>query len=132
MEYTILRNKHILVVEDNSISQMLVKHAISKFDALVDIADDGTKAIELAKINNYDLVLMDIFMPELDGYQTTEIIRNELKLNMPIIAMTALAIKGEQDKCFDVGMNGYIPKPFTTDILYNEIKKVLNIEEVVA
>jgi len=132
MNLSLLNNINILIVEDNLINQMLVKHALSKLNTVADIAETGTQALELMKTKGYDIILMDIFMPELDGYQTTEIIRNELKLNIPIIAMTALAIKGEQDKCFALGMNGYIPKPFTSDILYNELKRVIELEKAIA
>ena len=105
MNLSLLNNINILIVEDNLINQMLVKHALSKLNTVADIAETGTQALELMKTKSYDIILMDIFMPELDGYQTTEIIRNELKLNIPIIAMTALAIKGEQDKCFALCSN---------------------------
>ncbi|MBX2930940.1 MAG: response regulator [Chitinophagaceae bacterium] len=125
MNLSLLNNKYFLIVEDNAINQMLVKHAIAQFNALADIAETGTQALELMKTKQYDIILMDIYMPELDGYQTTEIIRNELKSNIPIIAMTALTIKGEEDKCLALGMNGYIPKPFNADILYNTLLKVL-------
>jgi CheY-like chemotaxis protein len=68
---------------------------------------------------------MDIHMPELDGYQTTEIIRNELKLQTPILAMTALAMAGEVEKCMTVGMNGSVPKPFTLENLDAALSKFI-------
>lgn len=128
----IFSGKNILIVEDNAINQMLVKYAFANTGVNTSVADNGIKALELMKSNTYDVILMDIYMPELDGYQTTEIIRNELHSTIPIIAMTALSMKSEEEKCISNGMNGYIPKPFTTDILFNELKRVLDFSESLA
>ena len=111
-----LAGKHILLVEDNAINQMLVKYTLSSSGADIDICDTGTKALEKLHHNSYDFILMDIHMPELDGYQTTAIIRNEMKLQTPILAMTA-SIGVEIEKCMMVGMNGSVPKPFTLESL---------------
>lgn len=132
MNHAILAEKRILVVEDNSINQMLVKHTLLKSGASVEIANNGTHALTFIEKNTYDIILMDLFMPELDGYQTTKIIREELHLNIPIVAMTALAIKGEEEKCFALGMNGYVSKPFTFESLCNEITRVLNLTVEIA
>jgi len=130
MNLNLLTGKNILVVEDNSINQMLVKHVLSKSGVnAIHIASNGTIALEFLQTNTYDVILMDIHMPELDGYQTTEIIRNELQLTVPIVAMTALAIKGEDSKCIALGMNGYVSKPFTIESLYNELERVLKLSE---
>ena len=130
MNLNLLIGKTILVVEDNSINQMLVKHVLSKSGVTaIHIANHGTEALEFIKENTYDVILMDIHMPELDGYQTTQIIRNELHLSVPIIAMTALAIKGEDSRCISIGMDGYVSKPFTIQSLYNELERVLNQAE---
>ncbi len=130
MELSVLSGKKILVVEDNSINQMLVRYTLSKSGALIDIADNGSLALLQIKDHTYDVILMDIHMPELDGYQTTQIIRNELHLNIPIIAMTALAIKGEETKCIGLGMNGYVSKPFTTESLCGELIRVLKMPSI--
>ncbi len=122
----ILHDKNVLVVDDNLINQMVVKHTLMKLGAKTDIAGDGEEAIVLFKKHKYDLVLMDIQMPLLDGYDTTRYIRNQLNSSVPIIAMTAFALKGEDDKCFECGMNGYVSKPFTLESLYNAISKVFN------
>jgi CheY-like chemotaxis protein/HPt (histidine-containing phosphotransfer) domain-containing protein len=124
-DISLLQGKNILVVEDNAINQMLVKHTLSASGASIDICENGTKALENIHNKKYDLVLMDIHMPELDGYQTTEVIRKELKLDIPILAMTALALNGEEDKCISIGMNGYVPKPFTLQSLYEALEKVI-------
>lgn len=125
MNLSLLARKKILVVEDNSINQMLVTHTLSKSGSIINIANNGSHALTFTPLSQFDIILMDIHMPELDGYQTTRIIRNELHLNVPIIAMTALAIRGEDEKCKEIGMNGYVAKPFTTESLCSEIIKVL-------
>jgi CheY-like chemotaxis protein len=129
MDFALIAGKKILVVEDNSINQMLVRYTLSKSGAQIDIANNGSHALTFIESNNYDIILMDIHMPELDGYQTTQIIRNELHMNIPIVAMTALAIKGEEEKCLAMGMNGYVSKPFTTESLCGELIKVLSEPE---
>lgn len=112
-----LAGKHILLVEDNEINQMLVKYTLSPTGADVDVCDTGTKALQQLQEKTYDIILMDIHMPELDGLQTTAIIRNELKLQTPILAMTALEVDSEIQKCMRAGMNGSVPKPFTVEAL---------------
>lgn len=124
-----LANKRILVVEDNSISQMLAKHTLSSSGASVDICDTGTRAIEILQREEYDIILMDLHMPELDGYQATDIIRNELGLDTPILAMTAVSIFYEQEKCIAAGMNGSVPKPFTVEALGRAIAEYVNITD---
>jgi len=121
-----LKGKKILVVEDNEVNQKLIDFVLKKAGAVVDIANQGKHAIEfLEKYTMYDLVIMDLQMPVMDGYATTKYIRNDLKLNMPIIAMTATALKTEQDKCFQYGMNDYMTKPFDFNDLYKRIAKQL-------
>ena len=121
-----LSGKHILLVEDNEINQMLVRYILSSSGADIDICDTGTQALEKLHDKSYDVILMDIYMPELDGYQTTAIIRNELKLKTPILAMTALAIDSEVEKCLTVGMNGSVPKPFTLEHLNAAISRFVS------
>jgi CheY-like chemotaxis protein len=118
-----LSGKHILLVEDNEINQMLVKYNLSASGADIDICETGTQAISRLHQKSYDVILMDIHMPEMDGYQATAIIRNEMKLQTPILAMTALAIDSEVEKCMNVGMNGSVPKPFTMESLTAALAK---------
>jgi CheY-like chemotaxis protein len=127
-----LTGKHILLVEDNAINQMIVKYTLSSSGADIDICETGTKALEKLHDKKYDVILMDIHLPELDGYQTTEIIRNELKLQTPILAMTALSLLAEQQKCLQVGMNGSIAKPFTAQALSDAIFNCASTGEVYA
>ncbi|WP_417942211.1 ATP-binding protein [Flavobacterium sp. RS13.1] len=115
----------ILLCEDNALNQKLAKSVIENFGFELDIAENGEEGISLLSKNNYDLVLMDLQMPVKDGYQTTEYIRKEMKLTIPIIAMTAHSLVGEQERCYDAGMDAYVPKPFKQAMLLETIRTVL-------
>lgn len=121
-----LGNLNILLCEDNILNQKLAKSVIDNFGFEVDIAENGQAGIDLLLKNHYDLVLMDLQMPVKDGYQTTEYIRNEMNSSIPIIAMTAHSLVGEQKRCYDSGMNGYVPKPFKQQMLLEAIKSVMS------
>ena len=116
----------ILVCEDNILNQKLVKSVIQNFGFELDIAENGEEGIDFLSKKEYDLVLMDLQMPVKDGYQTAAYIRNEMKLSIPIIAMTAHSLVGEQERCYDVGMDAYVPKPFKQAALLKAIKMVMN------
>jgi signal transduction histidine kinase/DNA-binding NarL/FixJ family response regulator len=116
----------ILLCEDNVLNQKLAKSVINNFGFDLDIAHNGEEGIELLSQKEYDLVLMDLQMPLKDGYQTTEYIRNEMNSSIPIIAMTAHSLVGEQERCYKVGMNAYVPKPFKQSVLLKAIKTVMN------
>ncbi|MNK55904.1 Autoinducer 2 sensor kinase/phosphatase LuxQ [compost metagenome] len=120
-----LGNLKILLCEDNVLNQKLAKSVINNFGFDLDIAQNGEEGIELLSQNEYDLVLMDLQMPVKDGYQTTEYIRNEMNSTIPIIAMTAHSLVGEQERCYKVGMNAYVPKPFKQSVLLKAIKTVM-------
>ncbi|SHH65560.1 GAF domain-containing hybrid sensor histidine kinase/response regulator [Flavobacterium defluvii] len=120
----------ILLCEDNVLNQKLVTSVINNFGFELDIAENGEEGIALLSQNKYDLILMDLQMPVKDGYQTTEYIRNELNLDIPIIAMTAHSLVGEQERCYKVGMNAYVPKPFKQASLLKAIKNVMNQDVV--
>ena len=113
----------ILLVEDDKINQMVAEHLLNKLGYTIKIANDGVKAVETLKKQKYDLVLMDIQMPVMDGYKATQNIRQTESINRetPIIALTAHAMKGDREKCLEAGMNDYLPKP----ILQSTLKKVL-------
>nr|WP_315154750.1 ATP-binding protein [uncultured Flavobacterium sp.] len=115
----------ILLCEDNILNQKLVNSVIHNFGFELDIAENGEIGIDLLSKNKYDLVLMDLQMPVKDGYQTTLYIRNEMKLSIPIIAMTAHSLVGEKEHCFAVGMDDYVPKPFKQATLLEAIKNVM-------
>jgi len=116
----------ILLCEDNVLNQKLVKNVICNFGFQLDIAGNGEAGIEFLSKNKYDLILMDLQMPVKDGYQTTQYIKNEMNLNIPIIAMTAHSLVGEQERCFSEGMNAYVPKPFKQEVLLEAIRIAIN------
>jgi PAS domain S-box-containing protein len=129
---TKLRNLNgikILVAEDNKINQRVVLKTLEKWGATVGIAENGRVAIEMLTVNMYDIVLMDIQMPEMDGLEATKYIRSTLlppASNLPIIAITASALRLDYEKCVALGMNEYVPKPFKPDELYDKIVRLLN------
>ncbi len=126
-------NIKILLAEDNEINQLFVKTILqSKFD--ITIAPNGKIVLDLLKNQWFDLILMDLHMPEMDGYEATEQIRalkDTKKSKIPIIALTAAAIKGEKKKCLEFGMNDYISKPFEPDDLLTLIVKILDKKIVI-
>ncbi len=115
----------ILIVEDNLLNQKLAAFMIKDFGFAFDICGNGKLAVEKLEQGAYDLVLMDIQMPEMDGYEATGFIRGKLMLNIPIIAMTAHAMPGEKDKCLGFGMTDYISKPIKETDLHNLIIKYI-------
>ena len=116
----------VLLAEDNKINQQVALEILNKVNAVVTLANNGQEAVDYIKEESFDLILMDIQMPKLDGYQATIKIRQELGLNdLAIIAMTANAIKGDKEKALEVGMNDYITKPIDLDNFFATIKKWL-------
>lgn len=130
MAQTGLRDIRVLLVEDNDINRLYAKSILHQWNCSVDIAENGLVAIEKIKYNFYDVVLMDVQMPVMDGYEATRAIRvmNSHMRNAPIIALTANATKTDIEKCLSSGMNDYLPKPFTPDDLYRKIFKDLKIK----
>lgn len=124
--HTVVNDKiKILIVEDNLLNQKLAAFMITDFGYAFDICGNGKLAVDKLKQDVYDLVLMDIQMPEMDGYEATGVIREKLMLNIPIIAMTAHAMPGEKDKCLGFGMTDYISKPIKETDLHNLIIKYI-------
>ena len=124
---------NVLIVEDHKVNQMVAKETLKKWgkDLEIDVADNGKIASEILSEKDYDLILMDIQMPEMDGYETTAFIREQLpspKNEVPILAMTAYATTGEAEKCIEAGMNDYISKPFDPDTFYAKIAKLIDFE----
>jgi CheY-like chemotaxis protein len=114
-------NIKVLVVEDMVLNQLLMKTLLDDFGFERDIADNGRIAIEKLQHNSYDIVLMDLHMPEMNGFEATEYIRNQLHSKIPIIALTADVTTVDLDKCKAVGMNDYIAKPVDDRLLYSKI-----------
>lgn len=130
---TLFLSGHVLLVEDNDINQQVAKAILSKMGLEVDIADNGREAIEALHSADYDLVLMDIQMPEMDGYEATQKIRSEARFeNLPVIAMTAHAMSGERERCLAAGMNEHIPKPIDPVQLFTTLNHWLKVENKTA
>jgi signal transduction histidine kinase/CheY-like chemotaxis protein/HPt (histidine-containing phosphotransfer) domain-containing protein len=110
----------VLIVEDNVVNQGLMSRLMGELEVDSKIAGNGKEAVEILKYEEFDLVFMDIQMPEMDGYEATGEIRNTLKLNVPIIAMTAHAMAGQRDKCISAGMNEHLAKP----VMESDLQKV--------
>ena len=112
----------ILLVEDNEHNQIIAKIYLAKYGVDIDIAGNGKVALDMIQHKAYDLIIMDLQMPVMDGFETTFKIRNELKLNIPIIACSAHSLVAERIKSLSAGMNEYIAKPYTEKQFINAIK----------
>lgn len=131
-EKFLLEKVRVLLVEDNLFNQMLAEKVLENWHCAVEIAENGLIAVQKVESNQFDVILMDIQLPEMDGYQATSYIRNKMaapKCNVPIIAMTAHAFAEEIEKCHRFGMDDYISKPFDENKLYEKILKVLQKKE---
>jgi PAS domain S-box-containing protein len=115
------KNIKVLVVEDIALNQLLMKTLLDDFGFERDIAENGKIAIEKLEAKAYDIILMDLQMPEMNGFEATEYIRNTMHLKIPIIALTADVTTVDLEKCEAVGMNDYIAKPVDERQLYNKI-----------
>ena len=120
-----LINKKILVADDNEMNRLVATTILKEYGVLVTECTNGEEAVEATASGIFDLVLMDIQMPVMDGFEATREIRNTLHSNLPVIALTANAIKGENEKCIKAGMNDYLNKPFEERELIELISKWL-------
>lgn len=118
-----IRGANILLVEDNRLNQMVAKETLVTEGFWVDIADDGQKAVDMVGANTYDVVLMDLQMPVMDGYEASETIRKNLSKTLPIIALSADAMLGTKDQVLAAGMNDYITKPIDVKELFSVLVK---------
>lgn len=120
---------HVLLVEDNDINRLYAKSILETWKCKTDIAENGLIAIEKLKNNQYDVILMDVQMPVMDGYEATKAIRMMAHpINItPVVALTANATKNDIEKCLAAGMNDYVAKPFTPDDLYQKLFKKLKL-----
>ena len=130
-----IKDIKVLVVEDIPLNQLLMKTLLDDFGFERDIADNGKIAIEKLKTNTYDIILMDLQMPEMNGFEATDYIRHTMNSNIPIIALTADVTTVDLEKCRFVGMDDYISKPVDEKLLYSKIvglvKKNVPAKEVV-
>jgi PAS domain S-box-containing protein len=112
MDAGLLKGKNILVTDDNDMNRLVAAAILKTYGAIITEAENGVDAIEKIKVHSFDLVLMDVQMPLMDGLEATAIIRKTISETLPIIALTASAIKGDSEKCIRAGMNDYLSKPF--------------------
>jgi len=115
-----------LIVEDNQFNQFIAKSMLEKWNMVVTVANNGREALDRLRDYSFQIVLMDLQMPEMGGLEATRKIRSELNLDIPVIALTANAVKGVIEECLSAGMNDYIPKPFNPETLANKIKHLLD------
>jgi CheY-like chemotaxis protein/signal transduction histidine kinase len=123
-----LKDAKVLLVEDNVINQKIVLLSLNKQVNLIDVASNGKQAVEMFVIKQYDLILMDILMPVMDGLMATKKIREIESISdrhIPIIAVTANALAGDRENCLAAGVDEYIAKPFTTELLVSKMKSLL-------
>jgi len=123
---------HILLAEDDQINQTVAIALLEREGWQVTAVENGLQVLEHLKNQSFDLIVMDIQMPEMDGYETTRTIREQEKrlgTFTPIIAMTAYAVKGDREKCLDAGMDGYISKPIDSKYLRREIETILSLKQ---
>jgi len=115
----------ILLAENNPVNQKLTTLMLTKVGYLVEVAENGNEAVEkyIANPSDFDPIFMDVQMPEMDGLEATRVIRDKGFDTIPIVAMTAYAMKGDQQKCFKVGMDDYISKPIKREIVFEILEK---------
>ena len=119
---------NILLVEDNPINQKVASRVLEKAGHVVTIAGNGVEALTQVSDSKFDLVLMDIMMPEMDGISATVAIRvseEGTDRHLPIVALTANAMHGDREKCLQAGMDGYVSKPIQLPVLFQEIAQTL-------
>ncbi|MBI4947279.1 MAG: PAS domain S-box protein [Bacteroidetes bacterium] len=116
-----IRKLNILLAEDNPLNVKLISSLFSENSLKLQIVENGSECVGKLKENNFDIILMDMEMPVMSGYEAANVIRNEMKDNIPIIAMTAHAMAGEREKCLSLGMNDYISKPINSNLLFEKI-----------
>lgn len=117
-----LKHKSILLIEDNKINQMITRKMLENKAICCEIIDNGEEAIELLKVKRFDMVLMDVHLPGINGTTATKLIR-EFDKSTPIIALTAISLDENRDMLLSFGMNDVITKPFVPDEFYSTIAK---------
>lgn len=120
-----LRNCRILLVDDVEMNRMVASAVLADYGVNITEAENGADAVRLLREQPFDLVLMDLQMPVMDGLNATLHIRNELRLSIPVIALTASAMRRDNERCFEAGMNDYVTKPFNEEELVGVIQKNL-------
>lgn len=127
MADTTIAGMKVLVAEDNAINSTVVQHMLEQHGCSVTLVADGQQVINALNTTHFDLVLMDVQMPHLDGLQATEIIRKEVNPTVPIIALTANAFAEDRQRCLESGMNDFLSKPIDKDTLINMLYRYANV-----
>jgi CheY-like chemotaxis protein len=120
----------VLVAEDNPVNQTLVRRLLEKRGYSIVVVGDGRAALSALEQNNFDIVLMDVQMPDMDGFAATAVIREREQASgrhIPIVAMTAHALKGDPERCLAEGMDAYVSKPIRTEELFLTLERLLNV-----
>jgi CheY-like chemotaxis protein len=123
----------VLVAEDNMVNQILARRLLEKHGFAVSVAEDGRAALAALANESFDIVFMDVQMPEMDGFEATAAIRQQEQstgTHVPIVAMTAHALKGDHERCLAAGMDAYISKPIRQEELYATIESILRLNFV--
>lgn len=126
--YTVLADKRVLLAEDNDVNVFYALSIMESWGMKVDVAENGAIAVEKIKENTYDVVLMDIQMPVMDGIEASQVIRREIGSTIPIIACTANALKSDYEKYMASGMTDYLSKPFEEALLFEKIYGCLSAQ----
>ncbi|MBC7348593.1 MAG: response regulator [Candidatus Aminicenantes bacterium] len=127
------RKYNILLAEDNPVNQKVAIHLLQKKGHRVAVAENGRQVLEFLEKEKFDLVLMDVQMPEMDGFEATRLIRQKERasgVHLPIVAMTAHAMKGDREKCLEAGMDDYVAKPLYPEQLYRAIERAIGRRKV--
>ncbi|GAB2557179.1 PAS domain S-box protein [Spirosoma aerophilum] len=127
----VLKSKRILLVEDNTMNRLVVRMILDPFGVDLTEVDNGVDALDVLRGGSFDLVLMDVQMPIMDGLEATRIIRREISPSIPIIALTASAIRSDKEECFKAGMDDFLAKPFDEKELIDQLVKWLNCVDTV-
>lgn len=134
----LLENARVLIAEDNIVNQQVIRGILKKKKINTEIAANGIEALRLLESSSdpFDVILMDLEMPEMDGIEATQRIRagqlraNNLQQNIPIVAVTAQAMRGDRERCLAAGMNGYLSKPVNPELLYSTLADILRKKKV--
>ena len=111
----------VLVVDDDKTSRMIMEGFMKSIGCIGAYVEDGEKAVEILKVHNFDICFMDIMMPVMGGIEATQIIRETIDKDLPIIAITGSTMQSDKQLCEDVGMNGYIQKPLQIEFIRDKI-----------
>jgi len=125
-EYLQYPDTRVLIVDDVKISPMALAKTLRRFGCRLDCANNGNEALEKMKTQKFDLIFMDCYMPEMDGFETTDAIRkgdHSILGDPVIIALTGNTMNADRDKCLRAGMNDFLPKPFNLDKLEQLLEK---------